>query len=146
MHNPPLVLIADDESDFREIVAEKLKSVGFWVTEAKDGDETVDKATNLKPDLILLDINMPRENGTEALIDLKANPETRNMKILFLSNLKNPWPLIMKDRPEFAKELGAEDFIDKGEDLNVTVEKIKQVLGTAPLSRINGGVSEQEQS
>lgn len=129
MHNPPLVLIADDESDFREIVADKLKSAGFWVAEAKDGDETVNKATNLKPDLILLDINMPRENGTEALIDIKANSQTKDLKILFLSNLKNPWPLIMKDRPEFAKELGAEDFIDKGEDLDMTVERVKRVLG-----------------
>jgi CheY-like chemotaxis protein len=131
MHEPPLILIADDDADFLQILASKLKASGFWVAEASSGDDAVEKAENLVPDLIILDINMPRGNGTEALVDLKKSPTTQNIKTLFLSSLATPWPMIKKERPEFSKELGAEDFIDKSEDLDKTVEKIKTTLGVS---------------
>lgn len=129
MHNPPLILIADDEPDSREILAAKLKQEGYWVAEAKDGQEAVEKALALKPDLIVMDINMPNENGTEAVLDIRENSETKNTKIVFLSNLKNPWPGLKDSHPVAAKELGASDFIDKGGDLNQAVATIKKLLG-----------------
>ncbi len=129
MHNPPLVLIADDESDFREILAAKFTKNGFWVTEAKNGDEAIERAKTLKPDLVILDINMPQSNGTEAIIGLKGNPETKDIKVMFFTSMEHPWPLIKAQNPEFAKELGAANFLNKSEDLDVLVKKVKEVLG-----------------
>ncbi len=129
MHNPPLVLIADDESDFRQIIAATFTKNGFWVTEAKNGNEAIERAKSLKPDLIILDLNMAQGNGTEAIIGLKNDPETKDIKVMFLTSLDRPWPLIKAQNPEFAKELGATDFLNKSEDLATLVKKVRQALG-----------------
>lgn len=129
MHNPPLVLIADDSSEFREIVSTKLKQSGFWVAEAKDGKEAVERVETLHPDLIVMDIEMPNENGTEAVIDIKRHPDAQDTKIVFFTNLVDPWPAIKGKNEKLAEELGASQFINKGEDLDVIVKKIKDILG-----------------
>lgn len=131
MHTPPLILIADDSPDFRTILAEKLKASGFLVAEATDGAEAVSRALNLKPDLVIMDIQMPNENGTEAVLDIKRNPETKDAKIVFFTNLQDPWPGIKAQSPKVAKELGAADFIRKSDDLDVMVKKIRGFLGAA---------------
>lgn len=128
MHSPPIILIADDDVGFQEIIATKLKRLGFLVAETYDGREAVDKATLLHPDLILMDIRMPNESGTEAVLDLMQNPETKNIKIIFLTNLKDPWPDVKADVQKVAKELGATDFINKTDDLDQIGEKIKALL------------------
>lgn len=130
MQRPPLVLIVDDEPEFREIMSAKLKDRGYWVAEASDGTEAVRKAQALKPGLIIMDINMPNEGGTEAVLDLKNDPATKDAKIIFLSSMKQPWPGLKggKDRPEIARFLGAADFIDKEDDVEVNVRKIESLL------------------
>ncbi|MEK7612094.1 MAG: response regulator [Patescibacteria group bacterium] len=128
MHNPPVILIADDDPGFQEIVGTKLKRNGFAVAEAHDGKEAVEKAKNLHPDLIVMDINMPNENGTEAVLDMKANPETRDIKIVFFTSEEDPWPGLKGERQHSAVDLGAQDFIRKNDDLDVMVEKIKSFL------------------
>jgi CheY-like chemotaxis protein len=129
MHNPPVILIADDSPDFRAILGEKLKASGFLVTEAKDGAEAVTRAKRLVPDLVIMDIQMPNENGTEAVLDIKQNPETKDVKIVFFTNMENPWPGIKAKNPAIAKELGAAGFIRKTDDLDEMVKKIKEFLG-----------------
>ena len=128
MHNPPVILVADDDAGFQEIVGTKLKRNGFLIAEAHDGAETVEKATNLHPDLILMDINMPGESGTEAVLDLMQNPETKNLKVVFLTSQADPWPAVKAETKKVAHELGATDFINKTEDLDVIVEKVKEYL------------------
>ena len=59
------VLIADDEPDIRELLQYNLSAAGFEVILAKDGDEALDKAKKNKPDLILLDVMMPKKSGVE---------------------------------------------------------------------------------
>ena len=129
MHNPPLVLIADDSEEFREIICTKLKQSGFWVAEAKDGKQAVERVESLHPDLIVMDIEMPNENGTEAVLDIKRHPEAKDTKIVFFTNLIDPWPALKGKNQELAKELGANQYIHKGEDLEVIVQKIKSILG-----------------
>ena len=128
MRNAPLILIADDELGFLEILGAKLKRNGFLIAEAHDGKEAVEKALNLKPELIVMDINMPNENGTEAVLDIVRNPETKNAKIIFFTSMKDPWPAFKKDSPQVAKELGAAEFLNKSEDLDKIVEKVKNLL------------------
>ncbi len=133
MHNPPVILIADDDVGFQEIIGTKLKRNGFLVAEAHDGAETVEKAANLRPDLILMDINMPGESGTEAVLDLMQNPETKNLKVVFLTNQADPWPALKTETKKVAHDLGATDFINKTEDLGDILEKVKGYL-TVPKS------------
>lgn len=127
MRQPPLILIADDDADFLEIVSTKLKDSGFSVIEAQDGQEAIKKAKASLPDLILMDIKMPYESGTEAVIDLKNNPVAKDLKIIFLTNLDIPWPGI-KDEKKLARELGAITFLKKSIGLDELVSKIKEIL------------------
>ena len=130
MKNPPLILIADDDADFKEILSAKLLAAGYQIAEAKDGAEAIVKAKSLVPDLIIMDIQMPNVNGTEAVVELKSTPETKDVKIVFFSSLIYPWPGVKEKNPEFAQELGAVTFIKKSEELDVIVAKVKELLAT----------------
>ena len=128
MREKPLILIVDDEQDLREIMSIKLNAIGFEAVVANNAKEAVDAAKKLKPDLILMDIHMPGESGTDAALEIKQDPETKDIKIAFLSNLKDPWPQTTPDRNALAKSLGMEDFIDKTGDLDATVAKVREIL------------------
>lgn len=128
MRDAPVILIADDDVGFQEIVATAMKRNGFLVAEAHDGKEAVEKAENLKPDLILMDLNMPGENGTEAILDIEQNPETKNMKIIFLTSETNPWPDVKGEKEHVAKEIGAREYLSKSDDLSKIVDRVKEIL------------------
>jgi len=128
MRSTPLILIADDEPGFQEIIASKLKRNGFLIAEAHSGSEAVEKAANLRPDLILMDVNMPGENGTEAVLDLLKNPDTKDIKIVFLTTMNEPWPGVKSDVQKFAHEIGAAGYINKTEDLEIIAEKVRAAL------------------
>jgi len=70
----PKILVADDEPDVLEISAKKIKEAGYEVVTAKDGQEALDKIYKDRPDVIVLDIRMPRLDGFEVLKRLRANP------------------------------------------------------------------------
>ena len=128
MREKPLILVVDDEQDLREIMALKLGASGFEAIVAADAREAVASAKSAHPDLILMDIHMPGESGTDAALEIKQNPETKDIKVAFLSNLKDPWPQTVPARNDLAKSLGMEDFIDKTEDLDLTVVKVREIL------------------
>ena len=127
MHNPPLILVIDDESDLLEIASIRLKSAGYAVETAGDAAAGFKAAGKLLPDLILLDINMPRVNGTEAFLDFKKDKAFEDTKIAFFSNMSVPWPGV-SSREKFAKELGAVGFIDKAKDLDILEQRVGQIL------------------
>jgi len=128
MRDKPLILVVDDEKDLREIMALKLNASGFEAFVAANAKEAIDSAKKLQPDLVLMDIHMPGESGTDAALEIKQNPETKDIKVAFLSNLKDPWPQTTPARDDLAKALGMEDFIDKTEDLDLTVFKVREIL------------------
>lgn len=130
MHTPPLILIVDDDADFKEILSAKLLASGFEIAEASDGAEGITKAKSLIPDLVIMDIQMPNVNGTEAVIELKENSATKDIKIVFFSSLIYPWPGVKTENPAFAKELGAVTFLKKGDDLEKILSTIKGLLAT----------------
>lgn len=127
MRTRPLVLIVDDEENFLEIMSTRLNAAGFETVLARNEKEAVAQAEKLMPDLILMDILMPGATGTDAALAIKQNPATQNIKIAFLTNLREPWPAF-GDHKKVAKELGMEDFLEKTEDPASLVEKIKQIL------------------
>src|SRR3989441_8513429 len=81
----PVVLIADDMQDARDIYASYLESRGFRAVTARDGEEAVVVATSVRPDVIVMDLSMPKLDGIEATRRLKRNPRTRNIPVILLT-------------------------------------------------------------
>jgi len=129
--NSQLILLVDDEADFREIFSMKLKAAGFVVELAEDGLQGIEKAKILKPDLILMDVKMPGMDGVEALSRIKADLSISKTKVVFLTSYGEPLPVeeIQKNDRKFAQELGAMDYIRKSDDLDEIVNVIKKILG-----------------
>ncbi len=101
------ILVVDDSPDVRLALVTILENAGHDVVEAEDGDKVFDLAISETPNLVLLDVMMPRVNGLDALVTLKADTQT------------SPIPVIMvtaKSRPEdmaMARSLGAVEYITK---------------------------------
>jgi two-component system cell cycle response regulator DivK len=81
----PLVLVVDDVAHGREIFAEYLEFRGFRVATAADGQEAIDQAFELLPDIILMDLSLPRVDGWEATRRLKQDERTRDIPIIALT-------------------------------------------------------------
>ncbi len=81
----PKVLVAEDEQDILELIRFTLEFNGFDVVTASNGAEAVARARQIKPDLILLDVRMPKMTGFEACQSLKAAPDTAAIPVVFLS-------------------------------------------------------------
>lgn len=79
------ILVVDDEIDNVVLLEKRLKATGYEVISAYDGDEAIDKAFNENPDLILLDIMMPKKDGFEVLKILRDNPKTKNIPVIMLT-------------------------------------------------------------
>ncbi|MFH1246603.1 MAG: response regulator [Candidatus Liptonbacteria bacterium] len=128
LDHKPLVLIVDDEEDFPEIISAKLSAAGMTTVHVKDPKKAVEEATKQKPDLMLVDISMPELSGSDLMLDLRQNDATKDIKIAFLTNTKEPWPGFSGTQNDIAKELGASDFLQKTEDLDVLLKKIQALL------------------
>ena len=81
----PKILIAEDERDIRDLVVFSLRFSGFDVVQAANGLEAVERARTDRPDLILMDVRMPKMTGYEACQKIKAIPELRDIPVVFLS-------------------------------------------------------------
>ncbi|HET6845718.1 MAG TPA: response regulator [Anaerolineales bacterium] len=79
------ILIAEDEPDIRELVTFMLKFAGYEVVAAANGEDAVRTASRERPDLVLMDVRMPRMTGYDACRMMKANPDLRNVPVVFLS-------------------------------------------------------------
>ncbi len=125
------ILIVDDEPNFREIIRFNLINIGFSnLEEASNGVEALQKIQEFKPDLVILDIIMPKKDGIETALEIKAKEETKDTKFVFLTNLGED--ILTEDGrlvdEKIAKELGALDFFRKTDDFSILVEKIKKIL------------------
>ena len=117
------ILIIEDDEFFRELISKKITSSGFVMLEASDGQKGIDKAKEMKPNLILLDLLLPNIDGFEVLATLKQDSETSTIPIIILSNLSS------KEDIEKGLKLGASDFLIKSqfssEDI---IDKIKKFI------------------
>ncbi len=129
MREKPLILVVDDEDDFREITCTRLRTSGFDCVEARGEKEALEQATLLQPDLVLMDIHMPGESGTDAALALRQNLKTRHLRIVFLTSLRHPWPRLAGNNKGVAEELGVEEFFDKAKDMESLPQKIAALLG-----------------
>src|ERR671936_1867417 len=81
----PLILVVDDFADNREMYTQFLEFSGFRVAEAQNGHEALEKAFELSPDLVVMDLSLPGLDGWEATRQLKANDRTRGIPIIALT-------------------------------------------------------------
>lgn len=118
------ILFIEDESALQKTFGEILKQESYEVTSALDGEVGLKLAKRLKPDLILLDLILPKLNGFEVLEKLKEDPETKKIPVVVLTNLEEV------EDVEKAIELGATTYLVKESySLEEVVEKIKKTLG-----------------
>ena len=106
----PTILYAEDDSEHRIMMRMIMKKTDFTLVEAHNGQEVLQKIQYQRPDLILLDLFMPKVDGYAVMDALKANPETKNIPIIILS----AWPTV--DSRKRTKQAGAIDFIAKPYD------------------------------
>ena len=117
------ILIIEDDVILREVLSDFLVKEGFTVVTASNGEEGVNQAKKKKPDLIILDIILPKKDGFEVIKDLKRDEKTEKISIVLLTNLES-----LNDI-EKALNLGATTYLIKSDySLEEVVKKIKDIL------------------
>jgi DNA-binding response OmpR family regulator len=120
-----LILLVEDDENLAKVYLMRFKAEGFEIKRVNNGEDALAAATQYHPDLILLDVMMPRVNGFDVLDILRNTPETANMKVIMLTALGQE-----SDRKK-AESLGVDDYLVKSEVvLNDIVLDIKRVLST----------------
>lgn len=125
------VLIADDNETNVELLDAYLAGMDVEIQVAVDGQDTLTKAADFKPHLVLLDVMMPRLNGFEVCKKLKASPESRGVMVLMVTALNELGDI------ERAVEAGADDFLSKPVN---KIELLKRVENMLKLSSITDEV------
>lgn len=118
----PVILVAEDERDIRDLIVFTLQISGFNVIQAPNGEEAVKKATEVKPDLILLDVRMPKMTGYEACEMLKEQEDTKDIPIVFLSAKGQETEI------STGLELGAEDYFLKPFTPDDLIQQVNKIL------------------
>ena len=130
--NAPLILVVDDYQDAREMYAEYLQFSGFRVAEARNGNEAVDQAFALLPDLILMDLSLPGKDGWEATKELKADSRTRHIPIVALTGHA------LAGASDGAKKAGCDSFVTKPCLPDALVAEIRRLLDQSQPKDDNG--------
>ena len=119
-----IVLVVEDEEVMIRVLTDNLSAENFGILVARDGEQAIKMLMTHKPDLVLLDLLMPKVNGYNVLGKLKADPDLSKIPVLVLSNL-GEFEDINK-----AMELGADDYIVKSHhSVSEIIEKVKKYLG-----------------
>jgi CheY-like chemotaxis protein len=127
-----LVLVVEDYQDAREMYAAYLQFSGFDVAEAANGVEAVEKTTELLPDIVLMDLALPRMDGWEATRRLKADPRTRDIPIVALTGHA------LAGHAEGAREAGCDAFVTKPCLPDALVAEIRRLLDRPRANDDNG--------
>ena len=121
------VLIVDDDPDLVETVSMMLESKGFEVGKAYDGIEGEEAIKKRRPDVLILDVMMPRKNGYQLCKELKSNKWTQEIPIILLTAVGEAVPTTTYSHAE-GMAMEAEDFIPKPVDAATLVEAVERLL------------------
>jgi CheY-like chemotaxis protein len=127
----PLVLVVDDDQNSREGIAEFLVGAGYRVSEAADGPEALGKAMRRRPDIVLLDLAIPKLDGWTVARALKADPGFAHVPVVAYSAFDYP------NERSRAQAAGCDEFLAKPCALPQLLEIIRRLLGT----RLTGGTA-----
>jgi len=116
------ILVVDDEQDLLDLIEYNLKKEGFKVLKAENGVEAIKTAKEFNPDLVLLDIMMPKMDGLEVCRNMRSDAELRHIPIIFLTARGD-------EKTEVdGLDLGADDYITKPISTTKLISRIKAVL------------------
>lgn len=118
------ILIAEDEKDIRELIAITLQFAGFEVISTANGEEAFRAAIKESPDLLLLDVRMPRMNGYDVCRQVKSHPKTKHIPVVFLSAKGQ------ESEVHTGIEAGAEAYILKPFSPDQLIQQIRKILKT----------------
>jgi diguanylate cyclase (GGDEF)-like protein len=143
---PESILVVDDDPDIARFVEVNLRSAGYDVSVAGDGEEALERASELRPDLVLLDVMMPRLDGFEVAQRLRKNPQTANTSIIMLTA-----KALSSDKVT-GLQSGADDYIIKPFDpiellarVKGTLRRAKEMRNLSPLTGLPGNIRIQEE-
>ncbi|MCK4809937.1 MAG: response regulator [Candidatus Omnitrophica bacterium] len=123
------ILVVDDEVDVVTLIKFTLETNGFEVITAYDGEQALIKAQECVPDLILLDVLMPKMFGNEVLLELKKKPNTAKAPVIFLTNIPAMF-LVEKEEEGLQRDAQGNIFLSKccsEEELLSTIEKVLDI-------------------
>lgn len=121
----PTVLVVEDNQDNRELFVKVLRVNGYAVLEAEDGEEAIEKAKSEKPDLILMDLSIPKIDGYEVTRRLKENDECKRIPVIACT------AHAMKGDIEDALAAGCDGYIPKPIDVRELPKQINKFLHTS---------------
>jgi DNA-binding response OmpR family regulator len=116
------ILIAEDEPDIRELVAFTLRFAGHEVTATSNGEEALQQASQILPDLIIMDVRMPRMTGYDACRAMKADAKLKDIPVVFLSAKGQDAEI------QTGLDAGAEEYLLKPFAPNQLTERVKAIL------------------
>lgn len=133
------ILVVEDEADIRELLRYNLAQEGFAVEEAADGSEALDRVARRAPDLVVLDLMLPRLSGLELCRRLRANPETARLPIIVVTAKGSEVDRVL------GLEMGADDYVVKPFSPREVVARVKALLrrANAPVDPESPGVYEK---
>ena len=123
------ILIVDDEKDILEFLSYNLKKEGFSIYTASDGLEGLEKTKKIKPDLIIVDLMMPKMNGIEMCENIRNDKKISNVIILFLTARSEDYTQIA------ALDSGADDFLKKPIKPKLLISKVKSIMRRFSLNK-----------
>jgi two-component system cell cycle response regulator DivK len=120
------ILHVEDNEDNRQIVRDLFEFKGFTVIDAVDGEEGVRKASEIKPNLILMDIQLPKMNGYDTTRAIKSDPALAGIPIIVITSYA------LSGDDQKAYDAGADDYLAKPYAPKDLLEKVEAWLGTRP--------------
>lgn len=132
----PKILVIEDDRFLRKVYLTKLAQENFDAVSAIDGEEGLNKWKTEKPDLVLLDLILPKMNGFQVLEEAKNDPSIKDIPVIILSNLGQDSDI------ERGRKIGAIDYLVKANmSINDVVEKIGNYIKTVPPKKDNSELS-----
>lgn len=116
------VLLVDDEADFIDVLRTHLESYDYQVIPAYDGEEALEKVASEEPDLIILDIMLPKINGFDVCRKLKTDQNYKDIPIIMLT------AKFQANDINFGKAMGAEAYITKPFEPQVLLDKMRELM------------------
>jgi two-component system, OmpR family, alkaline phosphatase synthesis response regulator PhoP len=129
------ILVVDDETDIVELIAYNLEREGFSILKAADGIEALKKTTEHKPDLIILDLMLPKISGLDVCKSIRANPAVADTPIIMLTAKVDEIDRVI------GLEMGADDYITKPFGVKELIARVRAILrrvGDSHKDRLNG--------
>ena len=120
------MLVVDDDEVIRQLIAVNLTLEGFDVATAIDGQDCLDKVQAIGPDVITLDVMMPRLDGWETAVQLRKNPQTSHVKVMLITARAQE-----EDR-SFGREIGVDAYLTKPFDPGEMIRVVRELAGAPP--------------